>query len=413
MNAEIISVGTELLLGQIANTNAQFISTELARLGINVFYHSAVGDNEERLKQLIEAARKRSDLIIFTGGLGPTKDDLTKETVASVLSLSLVEDEHVIQKLEDYFKKQNRQMTENNRKQALVMEGSTILPNDCGTAPGMAINKDNYIYMLLPGPPAELKPMFQNYGRIFLLEQLEIKEYIESRVLKFYGIGESQLETELLDIINSQTNPTIAPLIEDGEATLRLTAKDKSLEKAHHMLDGLEKKIQERVGQYFYGYNDSSIYKELFLLLKKKNMSISSAESLTGGAFAKEITNFAGSSSVFKGTIVCYDTAVKRNLLKVPSSVIDSQGVVSKECAKYMAENVRELLNTDIGISFTGVAGPDEQEGKPVGTVFVGIAINGEETKVYPLKLAGNRNSIRTRSVKYGYFYLLKILSAM
>ena len=413
MNAEIISVGTELLLGQIANTNAQFLSTELARIGINVFYHSAVGDNDGRLKQLIEIAKKRSDLIIFTGGLGPTKDDITKETVASVLSLSLVEDGLVLQKLEEYFKKQSRLMTENNKKQALVMEGSTILPNDFGTAPGMAVNKNNCIYLLLPGPPAELKPMFQNYGRNFLLEQLEIKEYIESKVLKFYGIGESQLETEIEDIIDSQTNPTIAPLIEDGEATLRLTAKDQSLEKAHHMLDELEKKIQERVGQYFYGYNDSSLYKELFLLLKKKNMSISSAESLTGGAFAKEITNFSGSSSVFKGTIVSYDTEVKHNILKVPTSIIDSQGVVSKECAMYMAENVRELLNTDIGISFTGVAGPDEQEGKPVGTVFVGIALKGEETKVYPLKLIGNRNAIRTKSVKYGYFYLLKILSAM
>ncbi|HHW38947.1 MAG TPA: competence/damage-inducible protein A [Bacillales bacterium] len=410
MNAEIIAVGTELLLGQIANTNARFLSTELARIGINVFYHSVVGDNQARLVEVIETARKRSDLIIFTGGLGPTKDDLTKETVASVLALKLVEDSYVLKKIDSYFKRQNRQMTENNRKQAFVIEGSTVFQNDFGTAPGLAVSKNNRIYMLFPGPPSELKPMFQSFGRPLLLEQLEIKEHIESRVLKFFGIGESQLETEVLDLIDAQTNPTIAPLIEDGEATLRLTAKDLSLEKATKMLDEVEKEIQKRVGQYFYGYNGSTLYKEVFELLKTKKMTVSSAESLTGGGFANELTNFAGSSSVFKGSIVCYDTEVKRNVLQVPAEVIEDFGVVSQECAKHMAENVRKLLNTDIGISFTGVAGPDEQEGKPVGTVFVGMAINGQDTRVFPLNLAGSRSGIRTKSVKNGYFHLLKAL---
>ncbi|MEC1721931.1 competence/damage-inducible protein A [Schinkia azotoformans] len=411
MNAEIIAVGTELLLGQIANTNAQFLSIVLARIGINVFYHSVVGDNQARLIEVIETANKRSDLIIFTGGLGPTKDDLTKETVASVLSLRLAEDSNVLNKIDSYFKRQNRQMTENNRKQALVIEGSTVLQNDFGTAPGIALSKNDRIYMLFPGPPSELKPMFNNYGRPFLLEQLEIKEHIESRVLKFFGIGESQLETEVLDLIDAQSNPTIAPLIEDGEATLRLTAKDLSFEKATKMLDEVERAIQNRVGQYFYGYNGSTLYKEVFELLKTKKMTVSSAESLTGGGFANELTNFAGSSSIFKGSIVCYDTEVKRNILKVPNDVIAAHGVVSQECVQYMAENVRQLLNTDIGISFTGVAGPDKQEGKPVGTVFVGIAINGKKTKIFTLNLAGSRSGIRTKSVKYGYFHLLKILS--
>lgn len=411
MNAEIIAVGTELLLGQIANTNAQFLSAELARIGINVFYHSVVGDNQARLQEVIENAQKRSDLIIFTGGLGPTKDDLTKETVASFLSLKLVQDENVMEKLESYFKSLNRQMTENNRKQALIIEGSIVLPNDFGTAPGIALSSNKRIYMLFPGPPSELKPMFNHYGRPFLLEQLEINEYIESRVLKFFGIGESQLETDVLEIIEAQTNPTIAPLIEDGEATLRLTAKDISLEKAITMLDNVEKEIQKRVGQYFYGYNGSTLYQEVFELLKTKKMTVSSAESLTGGGFASELTNFAGSSSVFKGSIVCYDTEVKRNVLNVPDEVIKTHGVVSQECAKYMAGNVRKLLNTDIGVSFTGVAGPGEQEGKPVGTVYVGLAIKDQETKVFPLKLVGSRSGIRTKSVKYGYFHLLKILS--
>ncbi|WP_374724022.1 competence/damage-inducible protein A [Calidifontibacillus erzurumensis] len=413
MNAELIAVGTELLLGQIVNTNTQFLSKELANLGINVYHHSVVGDNQTRLQQVIEIAQKRSNLIIFTGGLGPTKDDLTKETVAEVLDLPLVEDENVLLDISDYFKKQNRMMPENNRKQALILKGSTILPNHVGTAPGIAIKKDNIVYMLLPGPPAEMKPMFINYGRPFLLEQLKIKEYIESKVLKFFGIGESKLETEILDLIEAQTNPTIAPVIEDGEATIRLTAKGTSLEDVRKMLEELERKILDRVGQYFYGYNNTTLYKEVFELLKKKKMSISSAESLTGGGFAHELTNFAGSSSIFKGSIVCYDTEVKKDILKVPLEVIEIEGVVSNTCAKYMAENVRQLLKTDIGISFTGVAGPDMQEGKSVGTVFVGIAFKGQETKVFPLNLAGSRSTIRKKSIKHGYFHLLKILQSM
>lgn len=413
VNAEIIAVGTELLLGQIANTNAQYISTELAHLGINVYFHSAVGDNPSRLKQVIHTAQQRSNLIILTGGLGPTKDDLTKETIASTVSHRLVYDDGALKKIEKYFKKINRKMTENNKKQALVIEGSAVLPNDFGMAPGMGFTKEDCTYLLLPGPPSELIPMFEQYGRSFLLEKLKTKEYIQSRVLRFFGIGESQLETEIEDLIDSQKNPTIAPLAGNGEVTLRLTAKDISRNQAIKMLDDVEKLIQKRVGEFFYGYNNTSLYEQLFKLLQQKQLTISSAESLTGGTFAAELTEFAGASSIYHGSIICYHTEVKKNLLNIPEQLIAQHGVVSEECAKLMAENAREIVRSDIGISFTGVAGPNEQEGKPVGTVYIGVAIKGKDTTVFPLKLAGNRNAIRSRTVKYGYFHLLKMLSSI
>lgn len=259
MNAEIIAVGSELLLGQIANTNAQFLSKQLAEIGINVYYHTVVGDNPARLADVIKISQSRSDLIIFTGGLGPTKDDLTKETIAKMLDKQLVFDEDALHSIEDYFKRTNRHMTENNKKQALVIDGSTILPNDHGMAPGMALEVNKITYMLFPGPPKELNPMFLSYGAPFLLESLGVVERIESRVLRFFGIGESQLETELEDLIDNQTNPTIAPLAGDGEVTIRLTAKHSSLEAANQLLDETEAEILKRVGPFLYGYDSTSL----------------------------------------------------------------------------------------------------------------------------------------------------------
>src|SRR5690606_16442668 len=306
MNAEIIAVGSELLLGQIANTNAQFLSKQLAEIGINVYYHTVVGDNPARLADVIKISQSRSDLIIFTGGLGPTKDDLTKETIAKMLDKQLVFDEDALHSIEDYFKRTNRHMTENNKKQALVIDGSTILPNDHGMAPGMALEVNKITYMLFPGPPKELNPMFLSYGAPFLLESLGVVERIESRVLRFFGIGESQLETELEDLIDNQTNPTIAPLAGDGEVTIRLTAKHSSLEAANQLLDETEAEILKRVGPFLYGYDSTSLVSEVMNKLKSTKLTIASAESLTGGLFTEDLTNLAGSSAVVKGGIVCY-----------------------------------------------------------------------------------------------------------
>ncbi len=410
MNAEIIAVGSELLLGQIANTNAQFISKQLAEIGVNVFYHTVVGDNAERLKKTIEAAQKRADLIIFTGGLGPTKDDLTKETIAEMLGKQLVIHQEALDSIEEYFRKTNRVMTPNNRKQALVLEGATILVNHNGMAPGMALKIEDTHYMLLPGPPKEMQPMFQTFGRGYITKQLGKVERIESRVLRFFGIGESQLETEIEDLLDRQTNPTIAPLAGDGEVTLRLTAKHSSEEEAISMLDEVERQIQERVHEFFYGYEETTLYEEVLNLLKEKGLTIASAESLTGGLFSERLVSLSGAGDIVQGGIVCYQNEVKQHVVGVSASTLQNHGAVSQQCAKEMAENVRQLCRSNIGISFTGVAGPKVQEGKEVGTVFMGIAIDNEPTEVYHLQLSGGRQSIRTRAVKYGCHYLLRLL---
>ncbi|HEX6922573.1 MAG TPA: competence/damage-inducible protein A [Bacillales bacterium] len=408
MDAEIIAVGSELLLGQIANTNAQFLSQELAGLGVNVYYHTVVGDNRERLRDAITHARDRADLIIFSGGLGPTKDDLTKETIAKSLGRELVYDENAMEAIEDYFRKTKRVMTENNKKQALVIEGSKVLTNDHGMAPGMALEAGGKTYMLFPGPPRELKPMFLNYGTTYLQKGFDTREHIVSRVLRFFGIGESQLETKILDLIDAQTNPTIAPLAGFGEVTLRLTSKSSTSEEAYRLIDSLETTILSRVGDYFYGYGDTTLENEVFKRLRDNERTIACAESLTGGWFSKTLTDLSGASGVFNGGIVCYTNEVKENVLKVPGTVLEKDGAVSEACAKALAENVRELLGADIGISFTGVAGPDKSEGKEVGTVYIGIAEDGVPARVHSLLLAGGRGRIRSQTMKHGFFQLLK-----
>jgi nicotinamide-nucleotide amidase len=410
MNAEIIAVGSELLLGQIVNTNARFLSLHLAGMGINVFYHTVVGDNPDRLESAIEIAEKRSNLIIFTGGLGPTKDDLTKETIAKHLGKELVFDQEALESIKVYFEKTNRIMTENNRKQALVLAGSHVLPNDHGMAPGMMLTADEHTYMLLPGPPKEMEPMFFEYGRAALATQIKSFEKIVSRVLRFFGIGEAALETKIEDLIDAQSNPTIAPLAADGEVTLRLTAKHEDADVAESMLDGIEKEIRHQVGEFLYGYNNSSLIAELVKVLKEKKLTISAAESLTGGLFQQEITSIPGTSAILKGGVVCYTNEVKHKVLHVKQETIETYGVVSEQCARELAENVAKLTNADIGISFTGVAGPDESEGKPVGTVYIGMAIKGEPVVVERLNLGGTRAANRIRTIKYGCYFLLKKL---
>lgn len=407
-NAEIISVGSELLLGQILNTNAQFLSKELALLGINVYHHTAVGDNAIRMKDVIQNAQKRSNFIILTGGLGPTKDDVTKQTLAKLLQVDLVYHEEALTKIENYFKKTKRTMTENNRRQALVIKGAHVLENQHGMAPGMVYVHNEIIYILLPGPPHELQPMFLNEVKPFLQEQGYLSHFILSRVLRFYGIGESQLESELEDLIESQSNPTIAPLATRGEVTIRLTAKGATEEEVNKLLDEVEEKVLERTGKYFYGYDSTSLPIEVAKWLEKMNLRIASAESLTGGLFSELLTNISGAGEIFNGGIVCYTNEVKENMLNVPRDVLNREGAISSTCAQIMAENVRDLLKADIGISFTGVAGPAKSENKEVGTVFIGIAFQNKPTIVYPLNLVGSRKAIRQSSANYGFYYLLK-----
>jgi nicotinamide-nucleotide amidase len=411
MNAEIIAVGSELLLGQIANTNAQYISEQLAEAGVNVYYHTSVGDNPVRLSQAVKVAQERADLLIFTGGLGPTKDDLTKETIAKALGTGLSMDEEALESIKAYFQKTKRQMTPNNEKQALILEGSAALKNENGMAPGMFLKKDDLSYMLLPGPPSEMRPMFSKYGIPAILSTLKRKEIIHSRVLRFFGIGEAQLETDLEELIDTQTNPTIAPLAGDGEVTLRLTAKHESKSVAAELLDGVEEKILNVVGDYFYGYDQDSLVEVGMKLLKDKGLTLSCAESLTGGLFQSEITSLPGASAVLKGGVVCYQDEIKKKVLSVREDTLKQHSAVSEQCALELAENVRTLFASDIGISFTGVAGPDDLDGKKAGTVWIGLAIKDRPAKAFLLNLAGGRNGNRKRTAKYGWHYLLKELT--
>ncbi|WP_141603456.1 competence/damage-inducible protein A [Terrilactibacillus laevilacticus] len=400
MNAELIAVGSELLLGQIANTNAQFISEQLAQLGINVFYHTVVGDNQERLSSAIKIAESRSDMIIFTGGLGPTKDDLTKETISRELGRKLVVDQEALNSILSYFKKTGRVMTENNRKQALIIEGSDSLPNRHGMAPGMLIEIKNKTYILLPGPPNEMKPMFVN-SAVPLLAKMQTNP-LHSRVLRFFGIGESALETELMDLIDTQSNPTIAPLAKESEVTIRLTAKHEKKDVAIQLLDDIEEKISLRVGDYLYGYGEQSLPETVFCLLKKHQKTIAFAESLTGGLASQLLTDIPGASEVFKGSIVSYTNEVKSEVLGVPTQTLETYGAVSAECSKDMAKNIQSKCKTTIGLSFTGVAGPDKSENKEVGTVFIGLA-DGQNVYSFPYQFSGTRSRIRLQSAKTGY----------
>ncbi|NMH71113.1 competence/damage-inducible protein A [Bacillus sp. RO3] len=411
MNAEIIAVGSELLLGQIVNSNAQFISEQLAEVGVNVYYHTSVGDNPVRLKHAIQVARERADLLIFTGGLGPTKDDLTKETIADALGTTLSMDEDALKSIKDYFLKVDREMTPNNEKQALILAGSEVLKNEHGMAPGMLLKRDTKAYMLLPGPPSEMRPMFSKYGKQAILSLMKKKEVIHSRVLRFFGIGEAQLETELEDLLDKQTNPTIAPLASDGEVTLRLTAKHESRETAMALLDSTEREILNIVGEYFYGYDQASIVEVGLRLLKEKSHTISCAESLTGGLFQAQLTSIPGASEVLNGGVICYQDEIKKKILSVKADTLKQYSSVSEQCALELADNVRQLFSTDIGISFTGVAGPEPHGGHPAGTVWIGLSFKGRPTRAFQLNLGGGRNGNRLRTAKYGWYYLIKELS--
>ncbi|MFC4409149.1 competence/damage-inducible protein A [Chungangia koreensis] len=413
MNAEIIAVGSELLLGQIANTNAKFISNQLAELGVNVYYHTVVGDNGIRLDQAITIAESRADLIIFSGGLGPTKDDLTKETIAKHLSVELMYNQAALHSIEAFFNRLNRPMTENNRKQALVLNGSKVLVNHHGMAPGMIYEQEGRTYILLPGPPKELEPMFQFEAKPFLAKKVGGYETIKSLVLRFYGIGEAELEHKIEDLLDAQENPTIAPLASDGEVTLRITAKANSEIEAAKLISSAKTAILERVGDFQYGIDDDSLTSKAAELLMEKGLTISAAESLTAGLFQSELAEIPGISSTLVGGIVTYTEQAKIHQLGVAQEVIERHGVVSKECAMEMAVRVKQKFGTDIGVGLTGAAGPEMHDGQPVGTVWIAIVLNDEEPVAYQLKLSGMRNTNRLRAVKSTMNYLIKILKQL
>lgn len=410
VRAEIIAVGTELLLGQISNTNAQWISEQLATYGVNVFHHSVIGDNYDRLTSLFSLAQERSDLVIVTGGLGPTEDDLTREAASEILQKPIIEDEQTMNEIESYYNQNGKAMSPNNRKQARLFEGADILDNSVGMAPGMAVQKDDTLWIFLPGVPREMKAIMEQYGLSYIQEKFPAQSSIFSRMLRFIGIGESQLEHELQDLIAAQQNPTIAPLASNGEVALRLTAKAETEAKAKELVQTTEQLIYERVGEYVYGYDYDSIEQTVFEQLQEQHLSISAAESLTGGQFVERLVTLEGASSVCNGGVVCYAKSVKENLLEVPKLIISHYGTVSEACAVSMAINVAEKLDSKVGISFTGVAGPDPTEGQSVGTVYIGIYIEGESSFAKRFYFNGDRDMVRTRAVQKGYELLYHLL---
>jgi nicotinamide-nucleotide amidase len=394
MKAEILAVGTELLMGQIANTNAQYISSKLPDAGIGVYYHSVVGDNPQRLKECLKLALDRSDIVITTGGLGPTQDDLTKETIASVFGRKLVLHEESLKAIESYFLRVGRKMSANNEKQAYMPENCIILKNNNGTAPGCIIEDGEKIVVMLPGPPAEMRPMFNDSVMPYFKKKSTFS--IESRFLRVFGIGESAMETAIIDLIDGQTNPTIATYAKEGEVTLRVSARVQAGEDAGMILQPVVDEIKERAGDCLYSDEDKTLDVVAAELLLQKNITISTAESCTGGLISEMLTNIPGISEVFMGGAVTYSNEVKREFLGVKEQTLSQYGAVSRETAAEMSEGIRNRMKTDIGVSVTGIAGPGGgTELKPVGLVYISLA-GADGTITKELRLTGNRNKIRT-----------------
>lgn len=399
MNAEIIAVGTELLLGQIVNTNAQFLAQELAALGMGVYYHTVVGDNLQRLVQTFQQAWHRSQVVILTGGLGPTTDDLTREGVASALELPLSFNEDVWQDIMGRMWRADRPIPENNRRQAMVPQGASVLPNPRGTAPGLALMVEEKLAILLPGPPREMQPMFVDYVRPLLLERSG-HGVILSRSLRVIGIGESALEEELADIIAEQDNPTIALYASLGERQVRLTAKSDDEAGARNIIAPVEAAIRERVGNAIFGTDKDTLASVLGQLLRERGYQLALAESCTGGLLGSMITEVPGSSDYFGAGYITYSNEAKEAMLGVPMSLIREQGAVSAAVAQAMAAGACKVSGADVGVAITGIAGPGGgTKEKPVGTVYVAV-VAPEGQLVEELTLRGERTAIRARSTK-------------
>ena len=404
-SAEILCVGTELLLGDIINTNAAYLSQRLAELGIPVYHQSVVGDNPKRLADELLAAFSRADLVILTGGLGPTCDDLTKETVSELFGAETVLDGEALDFIVSYFEKIGKPMTENNKKQAIVPKGCIVLHNTCGTAPGIIIEGGeasplpNRAAILLPGPPREMKAMFE--GSVLPYLKSRTDETLVSKNINILGIGESAAETVLRPLMESCENPTIAPYAKAGEVRLRVTARARTADEASAMCDTLIEKVRDtEVGRFIYGVDVGSIENAVFLKLKSERKTLACAESCTGGSIAKRLTDIPGVSEVFLGSAVTYANEAKTALLGVKPETLASFGAVSSEVACEMADGARRALGADIGISVTGIAGPGGAvEGKPVGTVFIAISSeNGTRYKKLSLSSQRDRDYIRTVS---------------
>ncbi|AGC69201.1 putative competence-damage inducible protein CinA [Thermoclostridium stercorarium subsp. stercorarium DSM 8532] len=411
MTAEILAVGTEILMGQIANTNAQYISRRLAELGINVYFHTVVGDNAGRLEETLKRALSRSDIVITTGGLGPTKDDLTKETISRALNRNLVLHEDILEKIKNYFEKRNRKMSEINIKQAYLPENSIVIPNPNGTAPGCIIEDGGKMVIMLPGPPKEMQPMFDETVFNYLRQKTGIM--LVSKMLKIFGIGESDIETRLMDLIENQSNPTIAPYASQGEVTIRVTACCSNHDEAAALLSPVVGEIKSRLGDFVYSEDGEPLEKVVFNLLKENRLVLATAESCTGGLLAGKITDIPGSSEVFERGYVTYSNRAKAEDLGVSWDTLNKYGAVSRETAVEMVTGLKNKTGASAGVAITGIAGPGGgTEEKPVGLVYIAAYVN-DNIVCKKLQLSGNRERIRNDSCLNALDMLRRLILGM
>lgn len=411
--AEILSVGTELLLGNIVNTNARDLSLMLADLGINIYWQSTVGDNPARLRAALETAKARADLIITTGGLGPTCDDLTRQTIYEAFGAQVYFDQRARAEMEEYFQVgKGGFMPENNLQQCLLPLGCTPFYNTCGTAPGCGFVSEGKTVLMLPGPPKEMRAMMLHGGLDFLRSQSS--ERIFSHNIQTFGMGESHIESLLRKDMDELSNPSLAPYAKEGEVRLRVTAKAPTEAQAEAMMAPVIEHVREVLGDIVYGIDTDSLENTVLQLFKSRGLTFAAAESCTGGLIAKRITDLPGSSAVFRGGATVYTNEAKTILMGVPAQLIETHGVISAPVARALAENVREILGADYGIGVTGLAGPDGDGINEVGTVFVAIAGEGF-SHVRPLTLGSrsDRSRVRTLSANHAFDLLRRAVCGL
>jgi len=400
VKAELISTGTELLLGQTLNTNAYYLSQKLSSLGINVYYHTTVGDNPERLEQVLGHALERADLVITTGGMGPTLDDLTKQAVCKVMDLEQEVHAESLEWVKRFFTKMKRDMPESNLKQACFPKGSTVIANRLGTAPGAIVEKGEKTVIILPGPPFEMQPMFEETVEPYLRDKTKADaEVVRTRVLKVFGISEARVEEILAEVLKGQKNPTIALLAKPAELHVRISATAPGKQEGAVMLDELEKKIRGKLNEAVFATDDEDMAEVAGRLLFSAGLKLATAESCTGGLVGGAITRVPGSSAYYLGGFNTYSNTLKTRLLGVSQKTLDEYGAVSKQTAIEMAAGAREMTGADLAVAVTGIAGPDGgSEEKPVGLVFIGLSTpTGTEAKSY--NFFGDRDAIRALTV--------------
>ena len=406
MKTAILSVGTEILFGQIVNTNTVYLSQQMNMLGFDVMYHYTVGDNPMRVEEMIDLAFQDCDLILTTGGLGPTQDDLTKEVACKALDDELVMMDDVLEEIEKYFQTLGREMTENNKKQAIMPSRATVFHNDAGTAPGFALEKDGKYIVCMPGPPREMTRMFQKSVVPFLQRMSQGSLYY--RQIRFFGIGESMLETKLMDLIDNQTDPTLATYAKEGECSLRIASKRDAEEEAKQAVEEMMEQVKERVGHYIYSCDNEELSQVVACKLMDKGLSLSSAESCTGGMFASTMTDIPGISQCFDRGLVTYSNQAKMEELGVRAETLEKFGAVSEETALEMVEGLQRVSSSDVCISVTGIAGPGGgTEEKPVGLVYIGFAYGDKKL----CKKIQMRNVNRNWNRHYALLCMLNVIN--